>query len=126
MLVGSAWLIWSRRRREAAPLEQLAQQAEEAIKAIQSGADLRDTVLRCYHEMIRVLHQQRGIERHQAMTPREFASSLEKVGLPSQDIEKLTDLFERVRYGTRIPDQKDEAQAMACLASVVDFCRRAQ
>ena len=51
--------------------------------------------------MSRVLHQQRGIRRHQAMTPREFVVYLEEVGLPTEAVMRLTELFEQVRYGAK-------------------------
>ncbi|MFN2271570.1 MAG: DUF4129 domain-containing protein [Anaerolineae bacterium] len=125
VLVGVGWLVWRYRRRTVPPLEQLAQQAEEAIEAIQAGADLRDTVMRCYYEMSRVLRQQRGIRRHQAMTPREFVVFLEEAGLPAGAVRRLTELFEQVRYGTKSPGREEGAQALACLETIVEFCRSA-
>ena len=124
-LVGVGWFIWRRGRRRTTPLEQLAQQAGEAIEAIQAGADLRNTVMRCYYEMSRVLRQQRGIRRHQAMTPREFVALLEEAGLPPGAVRRLTELFEQVRYGAKAPDQAEETQALACLETIVEFCRSA-
>ena len=124
-LVGIGWLVWHRRRRTMHPLRQLVQQAEEAIEAIQAGADLRNTVMRCYYEMSRVLRQQRGIRRDQAMTPREFAAFLEETGLPTGAVERLTELFEQVRYGAKVPGREEEAQALACLETIVAFCRSA-
>jgi hypothetical protein len=123
VIVGLGWFVWRSRRREVQPLEQLAQQAEEAIEAIQAGSDLRDTVMRCYYEMSRVLHQQRGIRRHQAMTPREFVAYLEEVGLPTEAVRRLTELFEQVRYGAKSFGQDESAQALACLETIVEFCR---
>jgi hypothetical protein len=125
VLVGLGWFVWRRRRRADSPLKRLAQQAEEAIDAIQAGADLRDTVMRCYYEMSRVLRQQRGIRRHQAMTPREFVAFLGEAGLPSEAVRRLTELFEQVRYGAKAPSQEEETQALACLKTIVEFCRSA-
>jgi hypothetical protein len=125
VLVGLGWFVWRHRRRAVPPLEQLAQQAEEAIEAIQAGADLRDTVTRCYYEMSRVLRQQRGIRRHQAMTPREFATSLGEAGLPTKAVRRLTELFEQVRYGAKSPGRDEGVQALACLETIVEFCRSA-
>jgi hypothetical protein len=125
VLVGLGWLVWRSRRRQVRPLVQLAQQAEEAVEAIQAGADLRDTVMRCYYEMSQVLHRQRGIRRPQAMTPREFAASLEEVGLPTEAIRRLTELFEKVRYGAKPLGQDEGSQALTCLETIIEFCRSA-
>jgi hypothetical protein len=81
--------------------------------------------MRCYYEMSRVLRQQRGIRRDQAMTPREFAIFLEEAGLPVEAVGRLTRLFEQVRYGAKVPDRREEAQALASLEAVVAFCRSA-
>jgi hypothetical protein len=125
VIVALGWFVWRSRRRIVRPLEQLAQQAEETIEDIQAGADLRDTVMRCYFEMGRVLRQQRGIQRHQAMTPREFVAYLEEVGLPTEAAGRLTELFEQVRYGAKSLGQDEGAQALACLETIVEFCRSA-
>ena len=122
VIAALGWFVWRSRRRVVQPLEQLAQQAEEAVEAIQAGADLRDTVMRCYYEMSRVLHQQRGIRRHQAMTPREFAASLKEVGLPTEAVRRLTELFEQVRYGAKSLGQDEGVQALACLETIIEFC----
>jgi hypothetical protein len=81
--------------------------------------------MRCYYEMSRVLRQQRGIRRHQAMTPREFATFLEEAGLPTEAVRRLTELFEQVRYGAKSPGRDEGAQALACLETIVEFCRSA-
>ena len=73
LLIGIAARFLSRRtRRPAGPLEQLAQEAEEAIGQLRAGSDLKNTVIRCYAEMARVLAERRGIRRQQSMTTREF------------------------------------------------------
>lgn len=121
-LVGIAWFIWRRSRHQPDPLEQLAQEAREALVALEGGADVKDTVMRCYFEMNRILSQQRGISRSATMTPREFEQELRGAGLPEGDIEELTRLFESVRYGARIPDEQQERQAVACLTSIAESC----
>jgi hypothetical protein len=122
-LVGIAWFIWRRSRRSPDPLEQLAQEARDAIVALKGGADVKDTVMRCYFEMNHILGQQRGISRSATMTPREFERELRGAGLPEGDIEQLTRLFESVRYGARIPDEQQERQAVACLTAIAESCR---
>ena len=124
-LGGTLFLVVRRWRRPPDPLEQLAQEVQTAISAIQAGADLRDTILRCYFEMSRVLRKERGITRDEAMTPREFEAHLGDLGLPLAPIRELTRLFEGVRYGTRIPDETDEHRAIRSLSAVAEVCRSA-
>ncbi|UCC61875.1 MAG: DUF4129 domain-containing protein [Anaerolineae bacterium] len=122
-VVGAVWLLWHLRRPRVSPLERLAQEAEEAIEAIQAGGDLKNTVMRCYYEMSRVLREQRGIRRQRDTTPREFERQLEQLGLPGERIRQLTRLFEKVRYGAKAVAEDEERQAIACLTAVVEFCR---
>lgn len=121
-LVAIAWLIWRSSRRPASPLEQLAHEARQALVALEGGADVNDTVMRCYFEMSQILSQQRGISRAQTMTPREFELELKGAGLPDGDVEQLTRLFESVRYGARVADEQQERQAVACLMAIADAC----
>ncbi len=124
-LGGIAFLVLRHRRRPPDPLEQLAREVQTAIRSIQAGADLRDTIMRCYFEMSRVLRKERGITRDEAMTPREFEAQLGDLGLPSAPIRELTRLFEGVRYGTKIPDKSDEQSAIKSLSAVAEVCRSA-
>jgi hypothetical protein len=118
-LVGVAWFFWRRRRRPASPLGQLAR---DALQALEAGADLKNTVIRCYFQMARVLDEQRGIRRQQSMTPREFERRLEEAGLPGEPVRQLTRLFEEVRYGTMVPGEREERQAIASLRAIVEAC----
>lgn len=125
LLVGLAWILWRRRRRSSMPLDKLAQEAEHAVQAIEAGADLRDTVTRCYFDMMQILKEERGIHRQRAMTPREFEAGLEKAGIPTTQVRRLTRLFEEVRYGNKQLGQREERQAVISLTSIVRFCRSA-
>jgi hypothetical protein len=121
-VVGLAWIVWRRLRPAASPLEQLAGEAAGALRALQAGADLRDTVLRCYAEMSRAVSVERGLRREAAMTPREFERRLAEAGLPATPVQQLTRLFEAVRYGARAPGVEEERQAIACLTDILDAC----
>jgi hypothetical protein len=121
-LVAGGWFIWRYTHPPVGALQQLAQEAQSALDALRAGADPKDTVLRCYLEMSRVLRSQRGIVRQQAMTPREFEGLLEQAGLPNQQVRQLTRLFESVRYGARMPAGYEERQAIDCLAAIVAAC----
>ncbi len=120
---GLALLIWRYRERFKPPPNQLAQLAEEArgaLSELESGADLRDAVMRCYVEMGRVVHEQRGIKRDNAMTPREFEQRLAAVGLRDDHIRRLTRLFERVRYSSHAPGEREEREAIDCLRAIAE------
>ncbi|MCP4536138.1 MAG: DUF4129 domain-containing protein [Chloroflexi bacterium] len=125
LFMGIAWLVWHMGRRPPRrdPLERLAQQARDALESLRTGSDLRNTVMRCYSEMVQTLDEQRGVKRQMDMTPREFASQLEKVGLAGEHVRRLTQLFEDVRYGARNVGEDEESQAIACLNEIVDACR---
>ncbi len=123
LLVGIALFIRRRVQRKSSPLERLAQEAQEAIDALQAGADLKNTVIRCYHEMSLILLKQRGLKRAEAMTPREFERDLEDSGLPGEQVRVLTRLFEMVRYGAKVPDEEEENIAIESLSSIVDAIR---
>jgi hypothetical protein len=125
LLVTLAVLVvrWLMRRRavtvEDVPLEEFAEEARVALAEIQAGGDLRGTVLRCYSEMSRVLSAERGIERAVGMTPREFEGHLQRAGVRDEHIQRLTRLFEAVRYGARTPGKREELEAVDCLTAIV-------
>jgi hypothetical protein len=122
--IGVIWAI-VRRRRPAPelPLVELAQQAEEARETIEAGGDLRDTVIRCYMEMNRVVRDARGLQRERAMTPHEFETRLEGAGLPGEQVRDLTRLFEDVRYGAKELGPWEGRRAVACLTAIAEACR---
>jgi hypothetical protein len=122
-LVGLGWYIWRRRQQPSPSLDKLAREAQDAIDAIEAGADLKDTVIKCYFEMMKALKEQRGIQRQRAMTPREFEAELEELGVPTTQVRRLTRLFEAVRYGNKQLGEQEERQAVISLTSIVRSCR---
>ncbi len=120
LLLAGAWFLWQRwPRSRAGPVERLVQEAQQAVKELRAGRDLKDTVMRCYQEMSQLLNEQRGIKRQRAMTPREFEHHLVEIGLHDEHIRRLTRLFEGVRYGTNTPGEREEHEAVACLTAIV-------
>ncbi len=120
----AALAIWVARRRRparAAPdaRELLADEAQQAIVALQRGADLRSTVLACYESMCRVLRQEQGLVVDTTMTAREFELLLAKAGVDDGAVHRLSRLFERVRYGRGAPDAAAAQEAEFCLQAVV-------
>jgi hypothetical protein len=119
LLIGVIWLVWRRSRPPRTALAQLADEAQAALSELQAGGDVSNAVLRCYREMSRVLNEQRGIARPRDMTPREFEQQLAAVGLRDGHIQQLTRLFERVRYGAGRTGEREEREAIDCLAAIV-------
>ncbi len=107
----------------AAPLQALAEAAQNTIEAIQTGGDFKSSVIACYREMSRVVQEQRGIARDIAMTPREFEDVLIRRGLPGEAIRTLTRLFESVRYGSAPSGVSEIDQAVACLTEIAAACQ---
>ena len=104
-------------------LEDFAQEAQNAIEALNLGGDLKVTVIHCYREMTRIVKQQKGIERETTMTVREFEDYLVTSGLPKNAIQTLSRLFEQARYGGTSEDAHQETLAVSCLTDIVDACK---
>lgn len=120
LVAGIAWFLVRRNRKEEDSFGQIAQEAQNALDALKSGANLKNVVIRCYYQMNEILKEEKGIRRDASMTPREFETRLEKGGLPGSAVKELTRLFEEVRYGTHVPDMEDEVVAIASLTAIVD------
>lgn len=118
-------LIFLRRRKTShkTPLEKLAGEAQNAMRAIRAGKDFISTIIRCYQEMVKVLEDEKGIYRETAMTPREFESNLIDKGFPREPIITITRLFEKVRYGSLTVDTGEENLAFASLSEIVAACQ---
>lgn len=123
LVTATGWLIWRQRKRK--PLQQLGEQAQAAIEALQTGGDLRSIVIRCYHDMSQVLQQERNIQRNAAMTPSEFEQALRGKGVPHDAVHQLTRLFEDVRYGAKPIGEREERLAMDSLSAIVAACKGA-
>jgi|GEM_PF-1226863 len=105
------------RRTELAMLEveqqAIADQAAETASRIRQGNPLQGEVIRCYREMDRLLSRRRNIKATY-LTAREFADSLSELGIQTEHVRQLTELFELVRYGQR-DDRSLAHHALACL-----------
>lgn len=120
------WLMWYLLHRPAPPvnvLEELSTGARQALDDLYAGADIKDVIIRCYHEMSRVIQEEKGIRRNLSMTPEEFEVRLVDIGLPPEPVHLLTQVFEEVRYGKRTPGEREERQAILSLNAIVDACR---
>ncbi len=123
LIAAGALVVRRLRQPRAAALEQISQQAQETLAEVRAGTvDLKDAVTRCYVQMSRALSEQRGMVRPDSMTPREFEQRLIQAGLPRQDVHRLTQLFEKVRYGACRPGLVEEREAVSCLTAIVQAC----
>ncbi len=116
------WLIWWRTR--PAPLtdsDSLESEAQQALQALISGADMQDVILRCYAQMSRILLEEQKLELKQSMTAREFERLLAARGFPAAPVHQLTRLFENARYGHRPPGPGEQQQAYDCLHAIVQY-----
>lgn len=124
LLVGALALLVTYFMRRRAPVESdlqvVAREARIALADLRAGADVNDTILRCYLEMTIALNKARGMQRHHAMTPREFETHLARAGLSIDHVKRLTRLFEAVRYSAHHSNPRDEREAEDCLQAIVE------
>jgi hypothetical protein len=125
---GLLYVTWRGRQRatDAPPLEALSRRAHEAIEELRAGSDFGDVILRCYSEMARTVADERGVRRACAATPREFEVELRRLGLPTRPVQRLTRLFEMVRYGRFRAGKREQLEALDSLQAIVDACERLQ
>jgi len=109
---------WRARREDEGKteLEELVNTVGAAADEILLGGDPQSAVLRCYREMVRVLCRHRPID-HVHMTARELADALDRAGFTADHIDRLTGIFELVRYGNR-NDKTLAERAIACLDAI--------
>jgi hypothetical protein len=101
LILGSSWVAtqWRARRsrrRDGNLAWELELLAEQTLFARQDP----DVVLHCYREMVDLLSRKEQVA-HVSLTAREFAERLRNLGLCTEAIDRLTKLFELVRYGHR-------------------------
>ena len=104
------------------PMEEIAKIARSSLRDLSQGGDATDVIMKCYFRMSNVVSDKRRLYRADSMTPAEFATRLEQAGLPGDAVQRLTRLFEGVRYGGRHSEQKDVNEAVACLTSILNYC----
>jgi len=128
VFLGLAWFSfrwWQRLNRRFSPpdtLKDLASIARSSLSDLSAGADWADAITNCYVRMSEVVSRTRGLQRQDAMTPAEFARRLERAGLPSDPVRRLTRLFEAVRYGARKPANNEIKEAVSCLNAILRYC----
>jgi hypothetical protein len=105
------------------PLEELAEITRDSLRDLSlRNASYHDTIIQCYERMSRAVGVKRGLSREISMTPSEFVTRLEKAGLPHESVNRLTQLFETVRYGSQISEQREVDEAISCLTTILKYC----
>ena len=100
--------------------ELIRMEAREAIAALETGHDVGDTIERCYLNMVRCLEDTRRVRRNQSMTPREFEQRLAGLGMHSRPVHRLSQLFERIRFGDRPATERERQEAVDNLKQIRD------
>lgn len=119
-----AWLFLRERMPSNDERIALAGIAEQAMDEIKAGKDWGDAIINCYANMLQaVTESQKIVLRHDSLTPAEFVALMVKARLPAAPVERLTVLFERVRYGGKQATQAEIDEAVACLEDIVAACR---
>ena len=123
VIISIARFVMSRRISSNSPLQHLAQEALDAVEELQAGTDLKNIVIRSYYKMACIAGKLHNVRRSSDMTAQEFEQLLIDAGLPKEPLRQLTRLFEDVRYGTKVPSEKEERQAVRCLTAIAEACR---
>jgi hypothetical protein len=118
-----AGLARSSGAKRARGLDGIAREAEDARLGILSGGELGDAIVACYRRMGRIVKKERGIERADSMTAREFEEAMIGTGIDEEGVRALTRLFESARYGMGRPSGEDERAAIRCLESIAKSAR---
>jgi hypothetical protein len=121
------WVLyrgWKRYRAfsNTKPLDEIARIARSSLEDLSSGRNSSDVIINCYLRMSDVVSSRRQLQRDMAMTPHEFAVRLEQAGLPGDAVNRLTRLFEGVRYGDRRSGPRDVNEAVSCLKTILHYC----
>ena len=88
-----------------------------AVSDLQQGRELSDVILRCYRDMYQVLSGK--VSAPHRLTAREFVRQLQRAGVREREVQRLTSLFERVRYGRLESDPRQRAEAVELLNTIV-------
>ncbi|RJS95802.1 DUF4129 domain-containing protein, partial [Halococcus sp. IIIV-5B] len=84
--------------------------AGRAADRIEHDAGLENGVYRAWREMTDHL----DVARPESSTPGEFARAATEAGMRGRDVDELTDLFTRVRYGDeRVTDERERRATSA-------------
>ncbi len=118
------WVLFLRDRLDGADQRViLAEIAGQALDEIKAGKDWGDAILNCYGGMLQAVTDNKKMILDESLTPAEFVAFMVRARLPVGPVERLTALFERVRYGGKTASRGEIEEAMTCLADIVAACR---
>jgi hypothetical protein len=128
-LAVAAWMIVQRRRTEPRPetdaATELALALELTIADLRDEPDPRTAVIAAYAQMERALGKA-GLPRDPSEAPREYLGRvLPEVGAQTASVARLTDLFERAKFGPHTIDAAMKEEAITALESLRDDLRGA-
>ncbi len=103
-------------------LKSIADIAQSSLHDLAAGRNWGDVIIECYVRMNQAVSARRGLLRPDSDTPREFADKLMKAGLPADPVNRLTRLFESVRYGAHSTTDADVRAATDCLHAILQAC----
>jgi NADH:ubiquinone oxidoreductase subunit 5 (subunit L)/multisubunit Na+/H+ antiporter MnhA subunit len=120
LLIASGMIVWlifkPKPSKEGHETPQVIQIVANAVEELEKGGELSDIVLRCYRDMCKILGQKVTMSRD--LTAREITRALLHAGVQEKEVARLTDLFERVRYGRHITGPGEQAEAVTLLKTV--------
>ena len=88
--------------------------AGEAADQLESSATVDNEVYRAWTEMVGHL----DLDRPEVRAPAEFRDAAVDAGMEPEDVDRLTELFEEVRYGGAPPTEERESQAVETLRRI--------
>ena len=115
---------WKRVSKAAQTKNALSGEAESALRDLEAGKDFGNVIVRCYLQMAELLRAERGMERQQSMTVREFEDWLASHDIPPAPVHDLTSLFEKARYSKEEIDDADEKRGAECLRQIVQHWQK--
>ena len=97
---------------------EMAKTIRKAMVEIDTGTDVRSTILRCYRDMVRLAHRH-GVHEEEHLTPREFEDRIgKKLPISDEHLHNLILLFEEARYSDHILPEELKTRAMSLLSEI--------
>ncbi|MBT9163570.1 MAG: hypothetical protein DDT24_00481 [Chloroflexi bacterium] len=97
--------------------KEVSQAASRAAEELRQGLPIANVVTCCWVRMVEILSRQTTVRDSHSLTPREFTGLLRGRGFSDGAIERLTYLFEEVRYGGKAAEPRRE-EALIALSAI--------